>query len=67
MVKIIIVGLVLAIVYNLGRGLFFLVKTDSDRDKVAKALTWRVGLSAALVAFLLLSYAMGWLQFHAVP
>ena len=35
--------------------------------KMARALAWRVGLSIALVMFLLMAYALGWVEPHAAP
>jgi hypothetical protein len=36
-------------------------------DAMMRALAWRVGLSIALFAFILLSYRLGWIQPSGVP
>lgn len=36
-------------------------------DAMMRALAWRVGLSIALFAFILLSYRLGWIQPTGVP
>jgi hypothetical protein len=66
MIKLFVVLLLLFIVFNLGRGLFFLLKKDRDPVAVVKSLTWRVGLSLALFIFLMVAYYMGWLQPHGI-
>jgi len=60
-VKLVVVGLLLAIVVSLGSGLFYLARDDKSSPRVLKALKIRVALSATLILFLLLSYYMGWM------
>ena len=49
----ILVGLLLVgVVVSLFSGLFFLVKDDSSKNRTAKALTYRVGFSIAIVSLL---------------
>ena len=64
--KIILVGLLLAIVASLFSGLFFLMKDDSRERRVLTALKVRVGLSIALLIFLALAFSQGWLEPHGV-
>lgn len=54
--------LLVAILVSLGWGLFYMTGKNHDSQKVQYALRIRVGLSAALVLFLVVSYLMGWLQ-----
>ncbi|NDP38126.1 MAG: twin transmembrane helix small protein [Rhodoferax sp.] len=55
-----------AIVISLGVALFFMMKSDSSgksrNQKMALALAWRVGLSIALFASILLGWKLGWIQ-----
>lgn len=65
MIKVIIVFMLLAMVVSLGVGLYHLLKTPNERDKgdkVVKALTWRIGISAALFGFIILAIEMGWIK-----
>ena len=55
--KIALVIVLLLIVGSLGSGLVFLLRDSSDSDRLARALTWRIGLSIAAFALLLLA---GW-------
>lgn len=64
----IIFVLLALIIFNMGRGLFFLLNTNPDRDidKLAKALTWRVGFSLVLLVLLIIAFAFGWLAPHGI-
>lgn len=64
--KIILVALLLAIVVSLFSGLFFLMNDDSAKRRTLTALKVRVGLSIALLVFLALSFANGWLKPHGL-
>ncbi|NOX69005.1 MAG: twin transmembrane helix small protein [Gammaproteobacteria bacterium] len=59
--KLIVLILLLAIAVSLGYGLFFLSKDNQSSTRLLTALKVRVALSAALIAFLLLSYFLGWM------
>lgn len=57
--------MLVAMVVSLGVGLFHLLKTPNERDKgdkVVKALTWRIAISAALFGFIILSIKVGWIK-----
>ena len=64
--KIAVVVMLLAIVVALFSGMFYLLKDGSDKRRVVKALSWRVGLQLALILFLVLAYFMGWIQPHGL-
>jgi hypothetical protein len=64
--KIVIVVLLLAIVASLFSGLFFLMKDDSRARRTLTALKVRVGLSIALLVFLAIAFANGWLRPHGL-
>jgi hypothetical protein len=59
--KLIVLILFLAIVVSLAYGLVFLSKDNRGSKRLLNALRVRVALSAILVAFLVLSYFMGWM------
>lgn len=62
----IILALLAAIVVALFSGAYFLLKdrASNDNRRTMQALTWRVALQVALIAFLVLGYFMGWIQPH---
>ena len=69
--RILVVGLLLAVVFNLGLALYHLAtdRGGSDREKsgkVLKALTWRVSLSVGLVLLILIAWRFGLIHPHAV-
>jgi cytochrome bd-type quinol oxidase subunit 2 len=64
--KLLVVLLLIAIVVSLGSALFQLARGTGDSHKLLRALTWRISLSVALFALLLLAYRAGWIAPHAV-
>jgi len=60
--KLIVIITLLVILGSLGSALFFMMKDHDDSDRMVKALTWRVGLSVGLFAFLMLGQYVGWFQ-----
>jgi len=60
--KILIVGLLFAIVASLGQALFAMSSGPGNSTRMVRALTIRVGLSVALFALLLLSWHFGWME-----
>jgi len=59
LIRILIVGMLIAIVASLGSALFYLSRSQGDSKKMARALTIRVGLSVALFILLLLAWYFG--------
>ena len=61
--KIIVILLLVAVLASLFSGLVFLVR-DSDKPdstRLLRSLKLRVALSIALIVFLVLSFALGWI------
>jgi hypothetical protein len=61
MIKIIVLAFVALILVSLASGLYYLVKDRGTSERTVKALTWRVGLSAALFALLMAGYYLGFI------
>jgi ABC-type sulfate transport system permease component len=59
--KLFVLLMLAAIVLSLGSGLFFMTQDGHGSPRMLKALKIRVALSATLIAFLVLSYSMGWI------
>lgn len=57
--KILIIGVFLGILYTLASSFYFLVNDDSDSDRAVRRLSWRVGLSLALIAALWIGFQVG--------
>jgi len=64
--KLIVLLLLLAIIFSLGSGVYYMMRDKSGSKNMVKALTWRIGLSVALFIFLLLAYFMGWVEPHGI-
>ena len=64
--KVIIVLFLIAIIYSLGSGLYFLMSNKGRETSMAKALSWRIGLSLLLFCLLFLGFATGVIQPHAI-
>jgi DUF2909 family protein len=60
--KAVVLLILLAILVSLGSGLYFLVRDREGSSRLLKALKIRIGLSAALILFLVVSYLMGWIS-----
>lgn len=64
--KLIVLVLLLGAVVSLGFGLSFLSRRHEGSKRTVKALTWRIALSVALFALLMLAWAAGWIQPHGI-
>ncbi len=61
-----IVGVFILIVYNLGRGLFFMMSDKGTTNRTVKALTWRIGLSVFLILLIIAGIATGIIKPHGI-
>lgn len=64
-IRIVVVGMLLAIVVSLGSALFHLTR-GGDSDKLVRALTLRIGLSVALFVLLMLAWYAGLIAPHGL-
>ncbi len=64
--KIIIVIFLVLILYNLGAGLYYMIVDKGQTKRTVNALTWRVGLSIALVVLLVLGIWSGVITPHGI-
>lgn len=62
MFKLFIVVVLLVILFSLGSALFHMARGKGDPQRVVRALTWRIALSVALFALIVLAYFMGWIE-----
>ena len=59
LVKILIVITLIVIAISLFSALFYLMKGDSNNERVVKALTWRISISLVLFLLLMLGFYTG--------
>lgn len=57
----------LAIIFSLGSAFFYLMRDKGTSNKTVNALTVRIGLSIALLAFVLFANYMGWIHSTGLP
>ncbi len=66
LVKLLIAAFVILILYNLGASLFYMLSDRGRSNRTVNALTWRIGLSVALILLVILGIATGVIQPHGV-
>jgi hypothetical protein len=70
LIRIVAIGLLLAIVISMGSALYHLSSTRGDSEehsgKMLHALSVRVGLSIGLFLLLMLAWRMGWISPHGI-
>jgi hypothetical protein len=59
--KIIVVAALIAVIVSLFSALYYLYRDRGQGTRMVRMLAVRVALSASLVAFLVVSYRMGWI------
>jgi hypothetical protein len=62
----VIVGIFIVIVVNLGRGLYFMMSDKGTTNRTVKALTWRIGLSVFLILLIIAGIATGIIKPHGI-
>jgi hypothetical protein len=65
LIRIVVIGMLLAIVVSLGSALFHLTR-GGDSDKLVRALTVRIGLSVALFVLLMVAWYAGLIRPHGL-
>lgn len=66
-IKVLIVGMLLFIIFNLAMGMVYLIKDQGEGTRTLNALKWRVGLSFVLFIGLLIAVKLGFIQPHTNP
>ena len=62
--KLIIVGFLVVILYNLGAGLYYMMVDKGTTNRTVQALTRRIALSVGLIVLVMFSIWMGWITPH---
>ena len=60
--KYVVIFVLVLIVASLASALYYLYHDRGQSNRMVKALAIRVALSASLIAFLVLSYKLGWIS-----
>lgn len=64
--KALVILFLISILFSLFSGLYYLLKDHSDSERTVKSLTWRIGLSVALFAVLMIGAATGLIDPHGL-
>ena len=64
--KILIIAFLLAIVWNLGAGLYYMMTDKGGTDRTVKALTRRIALSVVLIVLIIIGTLTGIIQPHGL-
>jgi len=65
-IKYLIVAILLAIVFSLGSGLYYMLKDQGKSKRMVNSLTVRISLSVALFVLLFVGWYFGLIQPHPV-
>jgi formate/nitrite transporter FocA (FNT family) len=66
LIKLLILAMLAAVLVALGSAVFALLGPQRERTRMARALTWRIGLSVTLFLLLMVGFATGLIKPHAV-
>ncbi|MGA8276637.1 MAG: twin transmembrane helix small protein [Rhodanobacteraceae bacterium] len=64
--KILIIVFLIAIIYNLGAGLYFMMIDKGETDRTMNALTRRIGLSVLLIILVIIGIWTGIIRPHGI-
>jgi hypothetical protein len=66
MKTLLIIGVLLLILWNLGAGLYYMMVDKGESKRTVNALTRRIALSVALILGVVIAAKMGWIEFHDI-
>ena len=66
MEKLLIIGVLIVILYNLGAGLYYMMVDKGKSDRTVKSLSWRIGLSVGLIVLVILGIYTGLIKPHGI-
>lgn len=66
MQKLLIIAFLILILWNLGAGLYYMMVDKGKTDRTVKSLTWRIGLSVALILLIVAGILTGVVKPHGI-
>jgi hypothetical protein len=66
MEKLLIIGVLALILYNLGAGLYYMIADKGSSHRTVNALTRRIGLSVLLIVLVLIGIGTGIIKPHGI-
>jgi len=64
--KLLIIGVLIVILYNLGAGLYFMMVDKGKSNRTVRSLSWRIGLSVGLILLVILGIYTGVIKPHGI-
>jgi succinate dehydrogenase/fumarate reductase cytochrome b subunit len=64
--KLLIIGVLIVILYNLGAGLYYMMVDKGKTNRTVKSLSWRIGLSVGLILLVILGIFTGVIKPHGI-
>jgi hypothetical protein len=64
--NVLLLSVFLAVLYNLGAALYYMVTNQSASGRTARSLTWRIGLSVGLIVLVILGILTGLIEPHGI-
>jgi DUF2909 family protein len=61
-----VIGLLICIVVSLGKAMFHMSSGPDQSARTVQALSWRIGMSIALFALLMLGAKLHWISPHGM-
>ena len=66
MQKLLIIAVLIVILWNLGAGLYYMMVDKGQTNRTVNALSWRIGLSVALILLVAAGLFTGVLKGHGI-
>lgn len=66
MERLIIIGVLIVILHNLGAGLYYMMVDKGKSNRTVKSLSWRIGLSVGLILLVILGIYTGVIKPHGI-
>lgn len=66
MQKLLIIAFLILILWNLGAGLYYMMVDKGQTNRTVKSLTWRIGLSVALILLVVAGILTGVIKPHGI-
>ena len=64
--KLLIVAVFIAVLWNLGAALYYMMADKGQSNRTVRSLSWRIGLSVGLILLVILGIATGIIEPHGV-
>ena len=64
--KLLIVAVFIAVLWNLGAALYYMMADKGQSNRTVRSLSWRIGLSVGLILLVIIGIATGIIEPHGV-